>query len=353
METVMASGVLRALQSCLGWGSVCGCSGQVCTVATLKAGERMHGGTVEAGYYQSGGDHSAGLCARWLGRRAADGPGLVNAVRRHLGGGCRNLSAQGLYDSCPKRGSIDTMPPVPGCLVFAWNANRRRVGHVGVYTGNGWVIHAAGVRQGVIKAKLRGWSHWGLPGWMEYDLPQEEGGAPVLPGDADYPAECGGPLPGDPPWPSDLPPQIGYGSVGDAVRLAQQALIRAGASPATLSNGIFGPETRAALRAFQRARGLADDGIAGRETWAALLREMKPPVEEGVPATVCWGSRGAAVARLQKALNDAGAGKPVAVNGVFGAGLLSAVMAFQQANGLCADGVAGPETWERLLSKDH
>ncbi|MCU0647388.1 MAG: N-acetylmuramoyl-L-alanine amidase [Gemmatimonadaceae bacterium] len=38
----------------------------------------------------------------------------------------------------------------------------------------------------------------------------------------------------------------------------------------TPADGIFGAGTEAALRAFQRARGLVPDGIAGPTTWAAL-----------------------------------------------------------------------------------
>jgi len=36
--------------------------------------------------------------------------------------------------------------------------------------------------------------------------------------------------------------------------------------------GIFGPKTLAAVKAFQRAVGLDDDGVVGPDTWTALLR---------------------------------------------------------------------------------
>jgi len=38
------------------------------------------------------------------------------------------------------------------------------------------------------------------------------------------------------------------------------------------ADGVFGPLTRLALRHFQRANGLAADGIAGSETFAAIAR---------------------------------------------------------------------------------
>lgn len=37
-------------------------------------------------------------------------------------------------------------------------------------------------------------------------------------------------------------------------------------------DGIFGPKTEAAVRAFQSDENLTVDGIVGRYTWSALLR---------------------------------------------------------------------------------
>lgn len=61
---------------------------------------------------------------------------------------------------------------------------------------------------------------------------------------------------------------------GGDVRQAQQALRRAGhVLPA---DGIFGPATRDATRAFQRARALVADGVIGPATWAALMAAAPP-----------------------------------------------------------------------------
>lgn len=62
---------------------------------------------------------------------------------------------------------------------------------------------------------------------------------------------------------------ISQGSSGDDVRRLQRALVRAGLNPGAV-DGIFGPQTEAAVRAFQTARGLGVDGIVGPQTWAAL-----------------------------------------------------------------------------------
>jgi peptidoglycan hydrolase-like protein with peptidoglycan-binding domain len=37
-------------------------------------------------------------------------------------------------------------------------------------------------------------------------------------------------------------------------------------------DGIFGPQTEAAVRGFQQNENLSVDGIVGRQTWTALLR---------------------------------------------------------------------------------
>lgn len=64
-------------------------------------------------------------------------------------------------------------------------------------------------------------------------------------------------------------PELREGSKGpDVVRL-QTLLARAGFSPGTI-DGAFGPKTKAAVMAFQRARGLIVDGIVGPQTWGAL-----------------------------------------------------------------------------------
>jgi peptidoglycan hydrolase-like protein with peptidoglycan-binding domain len=38
-----------------------------------------------------------------------------------------------------------------------------------------------------------------------------------------------------------------------------------------LLHGEFGPQTRRALTAFQRAQGLASDGVVGKGTWGVLV----------------------------------------------------------------------------------
>jgi len=59
------------------------------------------------------------------------------------------------------------------------------------------------------------------------------------------------------------------GDRGEVVRILQQALTLNGIP--TTADGIFGPNTETNVLTFQRAKGLVADGIAGQNTFRALL----------------------------------------------------------------------------------
>ena len=82
-------------------------------------------------------------------------------------------NAQGLYDLCKQRGKIGSMAPERGDLVFMYGERRgvRRMTHVGICIGGGFVIEARGFDYGVVKTKLSGraWTHCGRGlSWLEY-----------------------------------------------------------------------------------------------------------------------------------------------------------------------------------------
>lgn len=64
-------------------------------------------------------------------------------------------------------------------------------------------------------------------------------------------------------------PTLEVGAEGRDVELLQRALHIKGYSPGAI-DGDFGPATKSALVAFQKASGLPVDGIAGPEVWNAL-----------------------------------------------------------------------------------
>jgi murein DD-endopeptidase MepM/ murein hydrolase activator NlpD len=109
-------------------------------------------------------------------------------------------------------------------------------------------------------------------------------------------------------------------------------------------DGIAGPATAAAVRAFQSGAGLAVDGIAGPATRGALGWRGRPPLGR---RPIAAGARGWDVAEVQFLL--ARAGFPSGpFDGIAGARVAAALVRFQASTGLAADGVAGPLTTAAL-----
>ena len=143
-------------------------------------------------------------------------------------------------------------------------------------------------------------------------------------------------------------PMVYWGCTGDAVKTLQDKLNALGYNSGNV-DGIFGAKTYAAVTAFQKANSLGVDGIVGKLTWAKLYDatpvNVTPVTTQPMLRT---GSRGDAVRKLQELLNalgyDCGS-----VDGIFGSKTYAAVLAFQKANGLGADGIVGPLTWGKLV----
>ena len=125
-----------------------------------------------------------------------------------------------------------------------------------------------------------------------------------------------------------------------------QHLLRARGQNLTV-DGIFGPRTDAAVRAFQQQKALAVDGIVGPDTWSALI------------VTVRQGSQGDAVRGVQEEFQfrnlSGDPGKGLQIDGIFGPKTDAAVRGFQDAlhqdiPSVTVDGIVGPVTWRALVS---
>lgn len=138
------------------WGYVWGSHGNVLTANELKRLEKTFGSHVT--------DKEEYIKSHWLGRRTSDCVGLIkgygwydetSGTIKYGTSGMKDVTADGMFNAAVEKGPISTMPDIPGIAV--WHQ-----GHIGVYIGNGYVIHAANTYDGVIKTPITssGWTHW-------------------------------------------------------------------------------------------------------------------------------------------------------------------------------------------------
>lgn len=146
---------------------------------------------------------------------------------------------------------------------------------------------------------------------------------------------------------------IKRGSKGNLVRIAQQKLIAKGYKlPKYGVDGSFGGETEQAVRQLQKDAGLTADGIIGKYTWGVLNSDFSRPERSAIyPGyLIRKGQQGEDVRKVQQRLIDLGysCGR-YGADSIFGRSTEQAVRNFQANNGLAADGIVGPLTWEKLF----
>ncbi len=306
------------------WGYIWGTAGVMWTAAKQKELEKTTDSDREQGRRYG---------KKWIGHMVADCSGLFTWAFKQLGGTMYHGSNTMYLKWCADKGKLsggkrtDGKVLKPGTAVFVWNG--KNYSHVGLYIGDGTVIEAMGTRNGVTTTKVSAskWTNWGELNGVDYGSGQsgtelsvgQAGGdganrpIPIGPfrdlnqrdsalrskvshahrgrcaasrtaRDSAYSVEkapdeisaTGGHrlLSPRPAGPSSRRATIRRGDKNDAVRECQGILARLGYDLGRCGiDGDFGKCTEAAVRKYQKDRGLTVDGIVGPKTWAALIKE--------------------------------------------------------------------------------
>jgi peptidoglycan hydrolase-like protein with peptidoglycan-binding domain len=165
-------------------------------------------------------------------------------------------------------------------------------------------------------------------------------------------------------------PLLNEGNMGAMVVKLQQALKSRGFYAGRI-DGLYGAGLRNAVKAFQLAFGLSQDGEAGEDTQRLLYegiypqRTPAPDIEpkptdsyvtvtappDGAWVTLKEGDEGALVKSLQQALKDRGFYKGE-IDGFYGVGTRDAIILFQRNQAIKEDGIAGIDTQSALYPNE-
>lgn len=284
--------------------------------------------------------------------RAFDCSGLIVYFFQNLKGVLGyDTTANGLKGMCGQLAKEQLLPGDFVFRVYTSGANKGTAYHVGVVVdAEKNIIEAKGRDDGVVERPLNAeagyWNAFGRPGFLKAEI--EKGAS------APQPAPAGWEL-------SRLLKKASPLMKGEDVRGVQNALISRGHScGASGADGQFGAGTEKAVKVFQKANGLAADGIVGENTCKKLGGVWKSGEASASASSASW-----ALSRLLKRTKPIMKGEDVkaaqnaliahgyscgssGADGQFGDGTKDAVMRFQKANGLKADGIIGRDTCEKL-----
>ncbi|MGE9808885.1 peptidoglycan-binding domain-containing protein [Janibacter sp. G1551] len=141
-------------------------------------------------------------------------------------------------------------------------------------------------------------------------------------------------------------PTLKYGATGADVKLAQEVL-------GVTADGVFGPATLSALKAWQTKQGIPVTGVLDSATWTRMVKlgliEPRGTMDAGLAkyldVKLRLGSTGEAVVALQRALG-------ITADGKFGPATETAVKKLQTANGNWASGIVTRNVWLLLIAKE-
>jgi hypothetical protein len=155
-----------------------------------------------------------------------------------------DTTAQGYFDKCPERGTIDTLP-LHDCVLLFRGQSDKSLKHTGTYYGNGMCEHMKSSKENCVYESVdkHGWTHWGKPTWISYDEPL--GDKPIL----------------------TRVLKIKMGGID--VKLLQERLNELGYDCGKV-DGDYGQKTYSAVKHFQNDNNIAVDGIVAKQTCKKL-----------------------------------------------------------------------------------
>ena len=146
------------------------------------------------------------------------------------------------------------------------------------------------------------------------------------------------------------------GDRGSAVTRLQSRLAALGYYSGSL-DGIYGSATQSAVRRFQSRNGIYATGEADVNTQTVLFGSGAIANNSSGSSIgyvyLHYGSKGAAVTRLQQALKGEGYYRTGYVDGIYGDLTYAAVKEFQRDHGLAVDGIAGRKTQNALYGTNY
>lgn len=230
----------------VGCGYLWGATGYKLTQAKLDQVIAKQGADSQAAKYGK----------KWLGKQCYDCAQLVRWGLKAAdvpGVDISGASSQWKKGKWLAKATVATLPESEVVIIFREDKNSSPMGHVGIYMGDGTVVHAQSTKTGVVHTKLTDgrWTHWAMPDFGEEVkdfMPPEQ-----------------------PTYEEERRDTLRKGAKGTAVTEAQGLLNKHGADLAV--DGSFGEATLSAVKAFQREKGLTADGVIGSATWIALLED--------------------------------------------------------------------------------
>lgn len=232
--------IQRIAPECVGWPYVFGAWGELCTPANRKKRVREDHPTIKSSCPALNGG-SCSQCKWGIGVRMFDCRGFTRWLLQQVGLDLEGGGATSQWNNAAnwaQRGEISQMPEDLVCCVFRRRKSDGAMEHTGMHIGGTREVECAhNVEEGTT---TKGWTHYGIPAGLYSELPKQKNHRTLR-----------------------------KGAQGDDVREMQELLQKWGINVGNI-DGIFGKQTEAAVKGFQKAQGLTVDGVCGPATWAAL-----------------------------------------------------------------------------------